>query len=118
MQKIGAQYLLKKVADQVMTPKEEAPVAETYVEVTKTGPDTIDVHDDEGNLIGTAYRVDVAVYAVTYGRGRPEAALARSLAEENTQIMVQREGSRIASVIYVPDPNGAPRGEATRADDI
>lgn len=118
MQKIGAQYLLKKVADQVMTPKEEAPVAETQLEVTRSGPDSLEVHDEEGNVIGTAYRVDVAVYAVTYGRGRPEAALARSLEEENTQVMVQREGGRIASVIYVPDPNGAPRGVATRADDI
>jgi hypothetical protein len=118
MQKIGAQYLLKKVTDTVMPAKEDAPVAEAQVIATPSRPDTIEVHDDEGNLIGTAHRVDVAVYAVTYGRGRPESALARSLEEENTRVMVQRSGSRISSIIYVPDPNGAPRGEATRADDI
>ena len=119
MQKIGAQYVMKKVYDQVLAPKEAPPdeVVEEAV-VTQTGPDSLVVHDADGNEIGTAYRVDVAVYAVTYGRGRPEAALARSLEGENTQVMVQREGGRIAGIIYVPDPSAGPSGEATRAEDI
>jgi hypothetical protein len=118
MQKIGAQFLLKKAKDQLLSPKEESSSVETQYVAEPSGPDSIVVHDDEGNVIGTAYRVDVSVYAVTYGRGRPDAALARSLDDENAQVLVQREGSRITSVIYVPDPNGAPRGQATRADDI
>jgi hypothetical protein len=119
MQKIGAQYLLRKVKDQVLMPAKEEPVAEGNLVATPSGPDSIVVHDDEGNVIGTAYRVDVEVYAVTYGKGRPDAALARSLNDENAQVLVQREGSRITSVIYVPDPNNTgTRGDAVRADDI
>lgn len=123
MQKIGAQFLLKKAKDQLLAPPSpDEPVAEapqTQYVAAPSGPDSVEVHDEEGNLIGTAYRVDATVYAVTYGRGRPDAALARALNEENPQVLVQRSGSRITGVIYVPDPNSdGPRGAATRADDI
>ena len=80
-------------------------------------PDSVLVEDEDGNEM-VAYRLDVTVYAVTRGRGRPEAALARSLEGENGQMMVQREGGRITGIIYVPEPGDEPRGEATRADDI
>jgi len=118
MQKIGAQYVLKKITDQVMAPPKEAePVAEAEETVRPLGPDSVVVEDEEGNEL-VAYRLDVAVYAVTRGRGRPEAALARSLESENGQVMVQREGNRIVGIIYVPEPGDEPRGIATRADDI
>lgn len=118
MQKIGAQYVLKKITDQVMAPPKEAePAAEAEEVVRPSGPDTVLVQDEEGNEL-VAHRLDVTVYAVTYGRGRPEAALARSLEGENGQVMVQREGGRITGIIYVPGQSDEPRGEATRADDI
>jgi len=118
MQKIGAQYVLKKITDQVMAPPKEAePAAEAEEPVRAVGPDSVIVHDEDGNEL-IAHRLDVAVYAVTRGRGRPEAALARSLEGENGQVMVQREGHRIVGIIYVPEPGDEPRGEATRADDI
>ncbi len=119
MQKIGAQYVLKKITDQVMAPPKEAePVVEAEEPVRQIGPDSVIVTDEEGNEL-VAYRLDVEVYAVTHGRGRAEAALARSLGGENVQVMVQREGGRITGIIYVPEPGGdEPRGEATRADDI
>jgi hypothetical protein len=119
MQKIGAQYVLKKITDQVMAPSKEPEQAAEAAEepVRPSGPDTVLVEDEEGNQM-LAYRLDVAVYAVTRGRGRPEAALARSLEGDNGQVMVQREGSRITGIIYVPEPGDEPRGEATRAEDI
>jgi hypothetical protein len=118
MQKIGAQYVLKKITDQVMAPPKEAePVAEAEEPARLSGPDSVLVEDEDGNEM-VAYRLDVTVYAVTRGRGRPEAALARSLEGENGQVMVQREGNRITGIIYVPEPGDEPRGEATRADDI
>jgi hypothetical protein len=118
MQKIGAQYVLKKITDQVMAPPKEAePVAEAEEPVRPSGPDQVLVEVEDGTEL-VAYRLDVAVYAAPRGRGRPEAALARALESENGQVLIQREGSRVIGIIYVPDPGDEPRGEATRADDI
>jgi hypothetical protein len=116
MQKIGAQYVLKKISDTVMAP------APSAVEVEESIPDDrpaqITVHDGEGNVLGTAYRVDVPIYVITHGKGRPDAALIRSLEEPNGQVLIQRQGSKVAGLIYVPDPEARPQGEAVRAEDI
>ncbi len=120
MQKIGGQYALKKLGDYMLSsPKEEevgAP-AEEAVEYVQTGPDTIMIEDADGNEF-VAHRMDVEVYVVTH-RGSPSASLVRSLDEpETTQVYTQREGSRIASIIYVPEAREEPRASASRADDI
>ena len=120
MQKIGGQYALKKLGDYMLSsPKEEeagAP-AEEPVEYVQTGPDTIMIEDADGNEF-VAHRMDVEVYVVSH-RGSPMASLVRSLDEpETTQVYTQREGNRIASIIYVPEAREEPRASASRADDI
>jgi len=117
MQKIGAQYVLKKISDTVMTPMPQGVEVEEGA-IPDNHPDQITVNDAEGNPLGTAYRLDVPVYVVTHGRGRPDAALVRSLEDPNSQVLVQRQGSRVVGVIYVPDPNFQSQGGAVRADDI
>lgn len=119
MQKIGGQYALKKLGDYMLSsPKdEEAPVAEEVTEFVQTGPDTIMVEDADGNEY-VAYRLDVEVYVVPH-RGSPMAALVRSLDEpDTTQLYTQRDGSRISSIIYVPEAREEARASASRAEDI
>jgi len=119
MQKIGGQYALKKFGDYMLSsPKEEAQVADQEpVEIAQTGPDTITVEDADGNEY-VAYRMAVEVYVVPH-RGSPAAALVRSLDEpEMTQVYTQREGNRIATIIYVPEQRDEPRASASRAEDI
>ena len=117
MQKIGAQWALKKISDTVMAPAPQAVEVEQGA-IPDDHPDQITVNDAEGNSLGTAYRLNIPIYVVTHGRGRPDAALARSLDDPNSQVLVQRQGSRVVGVIYVPDPEFRPTGEAVRADDI
>jgi hypothetical protein len=116
MQKIGAQYVLKKISDTVMAPP--AAAVEIEESIPDDRPSQITVHDAEGNALGTAYRVDVPIYVITHGKGRPDAALIRSLEEPNGQVLIQRQGSNVAGLIYVPDPEARPQGEAVRAEDI
>lgn len=122
MQKIGGQFALKKLGDYMLSsPKDEAPADEVEatpaVEYVETGPDTIEIEDDEGNLL-TAYRMPVDVYVVAH-RGSPTAALVRAIDEtDTTQIYTQREGSRISGIIYVPEAREEPRAAASRPEDI
>jgi hypothetical protein len=126
MQRVGAQYLMKKFADQVMAAPEEPSVdsAETAARPAHPAgppPETILVKDEHGKLLGTGYRVEeLAVYVVTDGEGDPAVDLDRCIGDPKTRLFRNSEDGRLTAIIYVPDPSrlGKRGGPAVRADDI
>lgn len=129
VQKIGAQYLVKRVTDYVMAPPPSAaeqelePEQQARVAAPETiGPDLDgdEIRDDEGQLLGTARRVrNVAVYVVTDGFGNPLEVLQQAFDDPETRVMFHTVDERLAGLIYVPDPNKAPpRADGMRADEV
>ncbi len=130
MQKIGAQYIGKKLYDTLMAPPPE-PV---QVENEQGAPVQVDasampdltgqtITDERGEAIGHAQRVqNVAVYVIVELGDDPNAELARCLAEPGMRLFFQMDGDRIAGLIYAPDPDRVreqkPRARAVRADDV
>ncbi len=130
VQKIGAQYIGKKLYDTLMAPPPE-PV---QVENEQGAPVQVDasampdltgqtITDERGEAIGHAQRVqNVAVYVIVELGDDPNAELARCLAEPGMRLFFQMDGDRIAGLIYAPDPDRVreqkPRARAVRADDV
>jgi hypothetical protein len=115
VQKIGAQYLAKKIADQMLNPTPAAPpapVEQGYAPQTATtasnsprsqGSDMLVVNDENGHSIGAAYRVsDVAVYIVTNPQFDRAQELQRSVGDADTQVYFHHENGRLAGIIYAP----------------
>ena len=114
VQKIGAQYLAKRVADQLLNPTPAAqPTAETGQSVQATapaaatarsqGPEMLVVTDETGRSIGSAYRVaDVAVYVVANPNLDRAAELEHSFSDPETQVYFHHENGRLAGIIYAP----------------
>jgi len=91
VQKIGAHYLAKRIADQLLAPPAQPATAAQPVEGEVAGGDLDGhvVHDEHGQPLGTAHR------------------------------FLYTEGARIAGLIYVPDPSRAPRRvSAIRSDEV
>ena len=119
MQKIGAQYLVKRITDYVTAPApalddEAVPSAET---------DSIEgqvINDDAGNPLGKALRVqNLAVYVVSDGFGDRVEDLRDCLADPDSRLLFHNVDGRLAGLIYVPSPNRAPRrGGGMRASDV
>ncbi len=129
VQKIGAQYLVKRVTDYVMAPPVSAtePEAEPEPQGKSSAPevsgpdlDGEEIQDDEGQLLGTARRLrDVAVYIVMDGFGDRLEVLQRALDDPETKVLLQTVDGRLAGLIYVPDPSKAPpRAGGMRADEV
>ena len=130
VQKIGAQYIGKKLYDTLMAP----PPRPVQVEDEEGAPVQVDVSampdltgqtitDEEGAAIGRAQRLgDVAVYVIVEPGDDADAELARCLAEPGVRLFFQMDGDRIAGLIYAPDPErvraARPRSRAVRADDV
>ncbi len=116
MQKMGASYVAKRIADQLMAP----PAKRAEPSEPAGGPDGEVFHDEDGQPLGMAYRVPgVAVYVVSDGYDSPQAELERCLAEPESRLFFHTEDGRITGLVYVPDPSRAPRRvEAFRADDV
>ncbi len=116
MQKMGASYVAKRIADQLMAP----PAKRAEPSEPAADPDGEVFHDEEGQPLGTAYRVPgVAVYVVSDGYDSPQDELERCLAEPESRLFFHTEDGRITGLVYVPDPSRAPRRvEAIRADDV
>ena len=130
VQKIGAQYIGKKLYDTLMAP----PPQPVQVEDEQGAPVEVDasampdltgqtITDEQGAAIGRAQRLgDVAVYVIVEPGDDPDMELARCLAEPGTRLMFQMDGDRIAGLIYAPDPERVraegPRARAVRADDV
>lgn len=114
VQKIGAQYLAKKIADQVLNPTpaaqpsgEQPPVAQassiTSSPASHAGPDVIVVKDENGRSLGSAYRVsEVAVYVVASPQAGRAQELEHGLTDPDTQIQPYFENGRLVGIIYIP----------------
>jgi hypothetical protein len=105
-----------------MAPPEPRATAEVTEVPAEEWVDELDgqpFHDEDGHLLGTAYRLaEVAVYVVSNGYQRPAADFAL-LADPQTRLFWQTADGRVVALIYVPDPSRVPaRPEALRADDI
>jgi hypothetical protein len=126
VQKIGAQYLVKRVTDYVMAPSAEGEAApgETAAApaAAASGPDLDgeEIRDDEGQRLGTARRLrETAVYVVADGFGDRVEALQRCIEDPETRVLFHTVDGRLAGLIYVPDPNKAPaRSGGMRADEV
>lgn len=116
MQKMAASFVAKRVADQLMAP----PTKRTEPTEAASGPDGEVFHDEDGQPLGTAYKVPgVSVFVVSDGYDSPQDELERCLAEPESRLFFHTEDGRITGLVYVPDPSRAPRRvEAIRADDV
>ena len=127
MQRIGASYIAKKIADQVLTPPPKpAPPAEAEDDDEPREPPVVDeldgqpFHDEEGQPLGTAFRLPgIAVYVVGDRYANRHAELLRALAEPESRIFWHTVDGRITALFYFADPANAPsRPEGMRADDV
>jgi hypothetical protein len=123
--KVGASYVGKKIYDYVMTPPppRPAPEADATEVPAEEWVDDLDgkpFHDEEGQPLGTAFRLrEVGVYVVGSGYGRPAVNLERALLDPETRLFWRTVDGRVVALIYVPDPSRTPAApEALRADDI
>jgi hypothetical protein len=130
--KIGASYVMKKVADYVTTPPPR-PADRQEVEAEEPAPrrhagaesqdDPLHgqvITDENGETVGTARRVPgVAVYVVAPAYANAAAEFERALDDPETRLFFHREDDRLVGLIYVPDPTSAPEPVAgMRADEI
>jgi len=132
VQKIGAQYLAKKIADQMLNPTPAAqPAAAEQAQPAPTAApssssprsqssDLLLVNDENGRSIGAAYRVaDVAVYVVTNPQFDRAAELQQSIGDPETQIYFHHENGRLAGIIYAPlKTRSLGDVQGGRADDV
>lgn len=134
VQKIGAQYIGKKLYDTLMAPPPQP--AQVQVEDEQGEPVQVDasampaqdltgqtITDERGAAIGRAQRLgDVAVYVIVEPGDDPDAELARCVAEPGMRLLFQMDGDRIAGLIYAPDPERVREARrpsrAVRADDV
>lgn len=116
MQRIGGQYLAKRLADQLLAP----PARPAEPAAPDEDLDGQVFRDDEGEPVGTARRVPgVAVYVVADGTGDHADELARCLEEPGSRLYWRAEEGRITGLIYAPDPDRVVvRVAATRADEV
>jgi len=130
VQKIGAQYIGKKLFDTLMAPPpqpvqvENEQGASVHVD-TSAMPDLTGrtITDERGAAIGHAQRLhDVVVYVIAEPGDDPDAELTRCLAEPGMRLLFQMDGDRIAGLIYAPNPERVreqrSRSHAVRADDV
>lgn len=142
--KMGASYVIKKFADEIMAEPKAAvesamataldphapvqgPPASAASGTASPRPDPVDEWDgqpianEDGEVIGTARRVhQVGLYIIsdTYGDLAKELE-ACVLDEESRRFFVHDAEGRIAGLIYAPHPDKMPvKAAAFRADDI
>jgi hypothetical protein len=129
VQKIGAQYLVKRISDYVTAPQpaedpeQPQPAAAPPQMVAETVPDLLDgqtVRDEEGQNVGIARRVhDVSVYVIGEGFGDRVQALQDAIDDPDSKILFHSVDGRLAGIIYVPDPSKrVAKSTGMRADDV
>jgi hypothetical protein len=130
VQKIGAQYLVKRISDYVTAPP--ATAESKAMESTETRPtiaETLEdghdldgeaIRDDDGQVIGIARRIrNIAVYVISDTSTHRLEALQECVDDPESRVLFQTVDGRLAGLIYVPDPEKAPpRVGGFRADDI
>ncbi|MBX3069518.1 MAG: hypothetical protein KF883_03320 [Thermomicrobiales bacterium] len=139
--KMGASYVIKKFADEVMAePKAAvesamATALDPNAASAQTGAkapapsnqpiadawDGQEITNEDGDVIGTARRVrQVGLYVISDGFGDLGSELeSLVLDDESRRFFVHDDKGRVAGLIYAPHPDKMPvRAEAFRADDI
>ena len=124
MQKVGAQYALKKISDYVMAPQPQA--EEVDEEAVEGAPVQADldgqvITDEEGQSLGVARRIaNVAVYVIADSRAGLEDHLKAAIVDPEGRVFFHHaDDGRLTGLIYVPDPSTRPAPvSVTRADDI
>ncbi len=137
--KMGASYVIKKFADEMMAepkaavesavstaldPTYGSPSGARVAAPQNEQPDEWDgqtIANEEGEVIGTARRMrEVSIYLVsdTYGDHRAELEACINDAESR-RFLVHDEKGRLAGLIYAPHPDRMPaRPDVIRAEDI
>lgn len=122
MQKVGAQYALKKISDYVMAPPQVAEVDdETDAAHAPADLDGQIITDEEGQSLGVARRVaSVAVYVIADSRAGLDDQLKSAINDPEGRVFFHHTGDgRLSGLIYAPDPSTRPAPvSVTRADDI
>ncbi len=127
--KIGAQWAIKKIADEVMAPPpappppNEPPAQQAY-QAPVEEYDEFDgeiVNDEEGSPIGTAHRMrSIGIYLVSDSHGNLEKELQDCIEdEESRKYFIRDKRGRLTGVIFAPHQDRMPaRAQALRADEI
>ena len=127
MQKVGAQFVVKKISDYVMAPPPRAEEAEEEEQqqqpATQVGPnlDGQVITDENGERLGVARRLmAVNVYLITDSRSGLENQLKAAIDDPEHRVFFHhQEDGRLTGLIYVPDPSSRPAPvAASRPADI
>jgi hypothetical protein len=126
VQKVGAQFVVKKISDYVMTPPpqaEEAAEEEHQPAAAQSAPDLDGqiITDENGNRLGVARRLAaVNVYLIADSRAGLENQLKATIDDPDGRVFFHHaEDGRLTGLIYVPDPSSRPAPvAASRPDDI
>jgi hypothetical protein len=124
VQKVGAQFVVKKISDYVMAPPPQADEAPEVAQGAQPAASDLNgqvIKDEEGRSLGVARRVaNVAVYLVTDRRAGLEEQLKATITDPEGQVFFHhKEDGTLAGLIYVPDPSSRPAPvSVTRPDDI
>jgi hypothetical protein len=135
--KIGAQWAIKQIADQVMAPPPgaQAPADPAAAAAGAAAPaqpapapveeyDEFDgeiVNDEHGTPIGTAHRMRaINVYLVSDSHGNLEREFQECLEDdESRRYFIRDKRGRLTGVIFAPHPDRMPqKASALRADEI
>lgn len=131
--KIGAQWAIKQIADQVMAPPPSAQAAAEPAAAAMSAPpvqapveefDEFDgeiVNDETGTPIGTAHRMRaVNIYLVSDSHGNLEREFQDCLEDdESRRYFIRDKRGRLTGVIFAPHPDRMPqKAQALRADEI
>lgn len=129
--KIGAQWAIKKIADEVMAPpspppaqNEPAPTPAPHYQAPVEEYDEFDgeiVDDENGTPIGTAHRMrSINIYLVSDSHGNLEKELQDCLEDqESRRYFIRDKRGRLTGVIFAPHPDRMPaKAQALRADEI
>ena len=123
MQKVGAQFALKKISDYVMAPQAQAEETEDEVEDAPVEADLDGqvITDEAGQRLGIARRVaNIAVYVITDRRSGLDDQLKTTIVDPEGRVFFHHDDAgRLTGLIYVPDASSQPDAvTVTRADDI
>jgi hypothetical protein len=126
VQKVGAQFVVKKISDYVMASPPQADEApeEAQEQAAQQAAPNLDgqvIKDEEGQSLGVARRVaNVAVYVVTDRRAGLEEQLKATIADPEGKVFFHHAADgTLTGLIYVPDPSSRPAPvSVTRPDDI
>jgi hypothetical protein len=125
VQKVGAQFALKKISDYVMAPQaqseETGDETDAPAAAMEADLDGQVITDDEGQRIGVARRVaNIAVYLITDRSAGLEDQLQEAIVDPAGRVFFHHDAAgRLTGLIYAPDPASQPAPvNVTRADDI